>query len=260
MKFTRMLPLIVVIMLVLGTAQQVLAITFTSAPVYAITCTGVTQTNPAAQVQWTRDTTGTGRENLKYTVTDGDGTVIFSFDDIRNVGSTAGMAGWGFAPAPDNNPITIRLTSPAGNGFPEQVLNVTTGTCVSLPTIAPPAGSTSAAVVAPFVWDDRVNHDQARDLGEPVAIYERYQGIHIYAIDPDGGSGLIALVVEADEIGEPGATNKLIASGTNPFTDAAIQVWLLSTGELQVNTTDASGKAYIRTWTYGENTGAYEPS
>lgn len=123
------------------------AIAFLTPPSYGITCTGITQSTGGATAQWDRDTSGTGDEDLRYMVTDGAGTVLFSFDDVRAVGSTAGMASFGYTVMPSFNPIRFRLTSPAGNGFPEQVLVDMVGDCAGLPVVSQ-AGQTVA--VDPF--------------------------------------------------------------------------------------------------------------
>lgn len=111
------------------------AIVYPSPPVYGITCTGITQSNGAASVQWDRNTSGTGTENLRYLVTDGAGTELFIYDDIRSVGSAAIPTAFGYFTLPSYNPIRLLLTSPAGNGFPEQVLFDITGECEGLPWV-----------------------------------------------------------------------------------------------------------------------------
>jgi len=136
------IAVIAVFACLLSVGSRAQAITLTVAPNYAISCTGITQT-AAAQAQWDRDTSGTGRENLKYTVTDGLGTVIFNYDDVRNVGSTATLVGFSFTTAPLANPISFKLSSPPGNGFPEQVFVTITGTCAGLST-KPPKTVTTA--------------------------------------------------------------------------------------------------------------------
>jgi len=153
--------LIVMVLVAGGLArtQQAQAMSFRSAPVYGITCSGITQSNGSASVVWDRDTGG-GNENLRYLVTDGDGTVLFEYDDVRAVGDSAGLVGFSYYETPDHNPIHFRLTSPAGNSLPEQVLVDMTGACEGLPTVEVPQAVpgcdvlmpiSSAAVVGSFV-------------------------------------------------------------------------------------------------------------
>ena len=131
--------LLVVVLIVAGGAlvAPAQAITYDPVPVYGITCTGITQSNSAALVHWDRDTSGTGLETLLYLVTDGMGTVLFSYDDTRAVGSTAQPVGFSYSTLPAYNPIRLLLTSPAGNGFPEQVLFDISGECEGLPWVEP---------------------------------------------------------------------------------------------------------------------------
>lgn len=233
------------------------AMTLTAAPNYAIDCTGITQT-AAAQAQWNRDTSGTGRENLQYTVTDGLGNVIFTYNDVRAVGSTATLIGFSFTTAPLANPISFKLSSPPGNGFPEQVFVTMVGTCAGLST-KPPKTVTTAPVTITILWDDRVNHDQVRDVGAPVAIYQHDDVIQIYAVNLDDSHGKLVFTLSKEEWGNAPKENKLLITGQNPFSGVSIELWRLSTGEFQINTNYADGKIYVRTWTFGEDQGSYDP-
>jgi len=137
----KLLVVGLVVLLAAGIAgtRSTQAISYPVSPVYGITCNGITQSNGSASVLWDRDTAAGGQntENLKYLVTDGAGKVLFSFDDIRSVGSTANPVGFSYTAAPDFNPIRLLLTSPAGNGLPEQVLFDLTGECAGLPSVIP---------------------------------------------------------------------------------------------------------------------------
>ena len=140
MKKVTILGLLVMLLAGSGLPATVNAITYSPVPVYSITCTGITQSNPDAQAVWDRDTSGTGLETLLYEVTDGDGTTLFHYPDIRGVGAVAWTVSFGYYEAPDSNPIHLLITSPAGNGFPEQVLVDITGDCEDLPTASAPPG------------------------------------------------------------------------------------------------------------------------
>ncbi len=90
--------------------------------------------NGSGDVEWTRDNTGIGVENLYYLALDGAGTPILNVSDNRSVGSSSILTlsfPWDSSPA--YNPITLYLISPAGNGFEEQVHLVGTGDCDGLP-------------------------------------------------------------------------------------------------------------------------------
>lgn len=115
------------------------AMTFTVPASYGITCSGISQSNPSANITWDRDTTGAGTETLRYRVTDGAGTTLFAYDDTRSVGSSANTIAFGYSATPSYNPIRFLLTSPAGNGFGEQVLVDISGDCAGLPSVTVPS-------------------------------------------------------------------------------------------------------------------------
>lgn len=132
----RRLALLLVIVALLGSAALAApaqAITFDPEPVYGITCTGITQSNPTAVAEWDRDTSGTGQETLRYLVEDGIGTVLFAQDDTRDVGDTAYLVSFSYTTPPAYNPIHLLITSPAGNEAPHQVLVDMYGNCEGLP-------------------------------------------------------------------------------------------------------------------------------
>ena len=97
-----------------------------------ITCTGFGDSTPNT-VTFDRDNTGTGSEAYRYDVTDGAGTVIFTFSSQLPLGSyTLGTADY-TQPA-IFNPITVTLTSLAGNGLLAQTIFSIQGACQGLPT------------------------------------------------------------------------------------------------------------------------------
>ncbi|MBK8024875.1 MAG: hypothetical protein IPK19_26520 [Chloroflexi bacterium] len=100
----------------------------------AFTCTEATAAGTGSHVL-DRDNTGTGQEQLRVDVTDGDGTLIASFTYSNALTTYNGGIGvFNYTTAPDFNPLTFTLTSLAGNGLPEQVDYVQQGSCVGLPT------------------------------------------------------------------------------------------------------------------------------
>jgi len=97
-----------------------------------IDCTGFGDSTPNT-VTFDRDNTGTGSEAYEYVATDGAGTTIFTFSGTLPLGSyTLGTAT--FSPPPHFNPITVTLTSLAGNGLQAQTIFSIQGTCAGLQT------------------------------------------------------------------------------------------------------------------------------
>ena len=133
--------LLVFLLIAIGAAlvAPARAITYDPPAVYGITCTGITQSNASAYAVWDRDTTGDGRETLTFLVTDGAGTVLYSRSWTRAVGYGQSAPSFNYATAPAYNPIRFLVTSPAGNGFPEQVVYDITGSCAGLPVYEEPA-------------------------------------------------------------------------------------------------------------------------
>jgi hypothetical protein len=103
-----------------------------------ITCTNFTAAGTGAHIL-DRDTTGTGQEQIRIDVTDGAGTLIYTFSYSNFLGNYAGgMIGTTpYNTAPQYNPITVKVISLAGNGFPEQVQTFQ-GSCAGLPTFVAP--------------------------------------------------------------------------------------------------------------------------
>ncbi len=108
--------------------------------------------------------------------------------------------------------------------------------------------------LATNLLDGRVNDLQDRDVAAPVAIYSG--SIEVYGIDPISGDGHLDIRLEDDQISAVGVPNEapvLLAQGKNAFTGIDIYVYRLPTGEFQINTHYADGKAYIFLWD-GEGT------
>jgi hypothetical protein len=98
--------------------------------------------------------------------------------------------------------------------------------------------------------DGRLNNDPARDCAAPIAVYVEAGTVKIYGIDPDNGGGVLAVALSADELHAFSASgvNQLLAEVNHPSTGRSIQVWWLASGEIQIITSYADGKAYSIAW------------
>ncbi len=111
-----------------------------------LTCTDLTAAGTGASIL-DRDNTGVGQEALTIEVTDGAGTVLYTLDFQNSLGTySAGLINTtAYATAPAVNPLRFTLTSHAGNGLPEQVDVDVTGSCDSIPWVAPDATAPATA-------------------------------------------------------------------------------------------------------------------
>jgi hypothetical protein len=103
-----------------------------------IDCTGFGDPAPNT-VTFDRDNTGTGQEAYAYLATDGAGTTIFTFSNQLALGSYTLGSSPPFSPPPAVNPITVTLTSLAGNGLLAQTIFTRQGICgnlVKVPTLS----------------------------------------------------------------------------------------------------------------------------
>lgn len=93
----------------------------------------------------------------------------------------------------------------------------------------------------------------AYHCGRPVAIYG--VPLEVWGIDPSTGKGELVFEVGGDEIAalEAPAAPMVLAQGVNPFTGQPITLYVLPSGELQLNTYYWDGKPYIVTWPIGSN-------
>lgn len=135
--FTRAL-LLVGLLVAFGLGQAAPAAAATrDGLAFKITCDGFISRGGA--INLTRDNTGTGRELVTFTAIDGLGNVIFSPASESFVvgGRLTFPAGlyFPFSSAPQANPITVRVVSPAGNDLPDQTIYATSGACASVPTV-----------------------------------------------------------------------------------------------------------------------------
>lgn len=105
--------------------------------------------------------------------------------------------------------------------------------------------SSNQAIPSPCQFnDDRIN---SRDCDNPVVIYQTDDNIELYAINPLTSEGTLALRLPLDSI-ETTTTTVLLGETAHPNTSATIQLWQLSTGEIQLQTTLFDGKSYIVIW------------
>lgn len=152
----RMKVLGVVIVLVMST---VVAVQFSSAMIVTNSTITLGCTSYDYDFDWAfdRDNTGTGNEAYYIEITDGAGNVLRRHDNSWPVPSSGhdGPSTITYSAMPDYNPLTYRLVSLAGNGYPEQLVDHATGTCAGLPTYSGPGPDMvdipSQAVVGAFV-------------------------------------------------------------------------------------------------------------
>lgn len=118
--------------------------------VWEVGCEGFTSNGGGFVLD--RDNTGTGREVFTITAMDGAGNIIFGpvSEDFFVGGSVYINDGvtfeWDAVPAA--NPLMVRVVSPAGNGFVEQVIYTAEGTCRGLPDGAIELAETDITSVA----------------------------------------------------------------------------------------------------------------
>ena len=118
-------------------------------------------TSQGGGIIFNRDNTGQGREVIVITAVDGAGNTIFGpVEESSFVGSSLYIAPgitFNSAATPAANPIRVTVTSPAGNGFGEQVVYATLGSCDTLEFVAAPEDDTNAdGVVDVFVPSNSV--------------------------------------------------------------------------------------------------------
>lgn len=103
------------------------------------------------------------------------------------------------------------------------------------------------------VIDGRINNKRGMDCAAPIVIYAPSDpaSIDIYGFDPATGNSYMEIrmtMEEIEAIGVPTDAHRLLAQATNRYTGQAISLYRLTTGELQVNTFYADGKAYTVAW------------
>jgi hypothetical protein len=126
---------------------------FAAAPASAIqylgttqfTCADFTAAGTGAAIL-DRDNTGTGSEQVRIDVKDGNGVLLFTLTFTNTLGSySGGLINTSlFTTPPTANPLVMTATSLAGNGLPAVVGVVQSGQCGTLATI--PTVSTAGLI------------------------------------------------------------------------------------------------------------------
>ncbi len=100
-----------------------------------ITCTDFTAAGTGSDIL-DRDNTGVGQEQVRIDVFDGAGTVIYTltFSNALATYPPGLIHTTLYSVAPQYNPITVKVTSLAGNELPEELAIIGTGSCAGLPT------------------------------------------------------------------------------------------------------------------------------
>ena len=131
-----------------------------------ITCTDFTAAGTGADVL-DRDNTGSGTEHVRIDVIDGKGTVLYSleFTNPLNTYSLGLIDTTAYTTAPAYNPISVIVTSFAGNGLPEVVTTIGTGSCAGLPTYGSCLPLTDFAVVGDMPFNTQADYAP----GQPAA-------------------------------------------------------------------------------------------
>lgn len=128
-----MLCLLIALMVCAGAAHAAVgdAITFT------LNCNGFVSRGGFLTTD--RDNTGRSREAIVISVTDGTGRILYENTSIYPVNQRVTFEdGTAFTwnTQPIYNPLVLHVVSVAGNGQPEQLIYLVTGTCIGLPTYA----------------------------------------------------------------------------------------------------------------------------
>jgi hypothetical protein len=100
------------------------------------------------------------------------------------------------------------------------------------------------AVMLGWPEDGRLNEHP----GAPIAIYAVDDGVfEVWGIDVNTGMGMLAFTADTTGV-VAGAAPFIGAEGTNPFSFQPITMYVLPSGEFQINTYYGFGKPYIVTW------------
>ncbi len=134
--FRRAHLVVTIVIVVLGLALLPANAATGSSATFSLDCAGFT--GGGGSILLNRDNTGADRESFIVSATDGVGKIIYDpAVDQFFVGATiswsdASKVAW--TSSPTYNPLTIRVVSRAGNGFPEQLVTLASGSCEGLPT------------------------------------------------------------------------------------------------------------------------------
>jgi hypothetical protein len=212
-------------------AAFILSAQFASAGVldglaFSVGCNGFSSEGGALVLD--RNNTGTNREAFILSATDGNGNVILApVTDSALVGTRLEFDQGAFFPwttAPVSNPITLTITSPAGNSLAEQQVYQAKGDCdtftPSSVTVTPPPsnGTTSPSVPLNGVPPRPANPDTTSDF-QP-----GYLLVNTSHLSMRSGDG-----IEFTLVGIVDGGTRLVAVGRN----RRASWWLVQAGELR---------------------------
>ena len=127
--------ILIVMALVLGAAVLPASAGSTVNVTFSLDCKGFSGNG---QILLDRDNTGSLREAFQVVVTDGIGNIIYKpVVDSFFVGGTVSWTASNvieWTSQPEDNPLTLRVVSLAGNKLGEQTIAVATGSCAGLPS------------------------------------------------------------------------------------------------------------------------------
>ncbi len=225
----KRLILMVVMIGVMSMAGAVQALNRDGAT-FTIDCTGFISNGGGFTLD--RDNTGTGREHFVITAFDGAGNVIYgpvgetfaigsrvSFNEGRRFNWTA---------RPTANPIVVRVTSPAGNGYVAQAVYAVNADCPTLSAAVPPVLE-HPAVQAP--------------VGNPEAISQQPGSVVIntYRLNVRSGDGLQYAVIGQLSGGQQAAVLGINQNGSWWYVQAGeLRGWIANHDEFVVFRGDLS--------------------
>ena len=112
-----------------------------------------------------------------------------------------------------------------------------------------PSNVPPPSVEPPNIVCELPGRENAASCGSSVAIFRDGDSLDIYGVNPTTGDGVLTIsFLLADMPTKPPTTNQLLASGINTATGASVDLYLLTTGELQINTTNPDGSPYVYIW------------
>jgi len=127
--------ILIVMALVLGVAVLPASAGSSVNATFSLGCDGF---SGSGQILLDRDNTGTHREAFQVVVTDGTGNIIYKpVVDSFFVGGTVSWTATNliqWTSKPEDNPLTLRVVSLAGNNLGEQTIAVASGACEGLPS------------------------------------------------------------------------------------------------------------------------------
>ena len=139
----RILGLLTISLALLAAAGTAQAHTYNGS--VQITCTTFTAAGTGSDVL-DRDNTGGGQESLRIDVVDGNNTLLYTLSFQNTLGTYAGglISTTPYTTAPKQNPISVYVTSLAGNGLPQVVQTIGVGACGTAAAV--PATSPSGLI------------------------------------------------------------------------------------------------------------------